>query len=306
MEKAINRRQFVSMATSIGVAAALPSALAASTPHKESWFDISVAQWSFQKFFYSGEMKTAAFPQFCVEKLGIYGIDYLSDFMLDIYRKPAELREIKKRSDDLAVKNLMIMCHKEGRVGDINPREREKVIERHYHWVEAASHLGCSAIRVNARSGGSREQQLDLVVDSLKRLCEFAKPYGVNVIVENLWGGDFSYKADFIADVMKTVDHPHCGTLPDLNNFRYDNPYDSVEKIMPWAKAVSAKSIDFDPKGREKYIDYQRMIDIVYASGFRGHIGIEWEGCKKPALQGVLLTKALLEKTREVAALPNR
>ena len=296
MKNLIDRRRFMATAGALGISAILPSPVFAKP--RRNWFEISVAQWSFQRQFYSGEMKTENFPQYAADKLGIYGIDFLSDFMLNIYRNPSVLKNIKIRSDDLGVKNVMIMCHKEGRIGNKDSVTREKVIDTHKHWVEAAHHLGCKSIRVNARSGGSRQEQLDLVTDSLSRLSLFAKDFDVNIIVENLWGSDYSHKATFIADVMRAVNMPNCGTLPDLNNFRYDDPYKSTEIIMPWAKAVSAKSLDFDPQGREKYIDYQRMMRIVYASGFRGHIGIEWEGCKKAPLEGVLLTKALLEKTR--------
>ncbi|MBU3004248.1 sugar phosphate isomerase/epimerase family protein [Paraglaciecola arctica] len=297
-----SKREFLKFAASLSALAVLPTSFSIDSRPK-SWFEISIAQWSFQRQFYSGEMKTAEFPIFAAEKLGIYGIDYLSDFMLDIYKNPQALKQIKRVSDELGVKNEMIMCHKEGRIGNVDPLKRQSVIDAHFRWVEAAHHLGCQSIRVNARSGGTRQQQLDLVSDSLSKISQFAKPLGINIIVENLWGSDFSYKADFIKEVMDTVNMENCGTLPDLNNFRYDDPYKSVEVIMPYAKAVSAKSLDFDPKGKEKYIDYARMMKIVYDSGFRGYVGIEWEGCKKTPLEGVLLTKALLEKTRDEIAL---
>lgn len=297
MDHMIDRRRFLTTAGALGIAATLPAAAFAGSG--ENWFEISVAQWSFHRQFYSGEMKTEDFPQFVADKLGIYGIDYLSDFMLDIYRNPEALKRLKNKSDDLGIKSLMIMCHKEGDIGNADANARQEVIERHRHWVEAAHQLGCKSVRVNARSSGSRAQQLDLVSDSLRRLSEFARDFRINIIVENLWGSDYSYKADFIADVMRAVNMTNCGTLPDLNNFRYDNPYDSVKIMMPWAKSVSAKSLDFDPQGREKYIDYERMMRIVYDSGFRGYIGIEWEGCKKEPVEGILLTKALLEKTRK-------
>jgi len=294
-----SRRNFLAASASLVAGTVFANPLTKLPIAAKNWFEISVAQWSFQRQFYSGEMKTVDFPQFVVDKLGIYGIDYLSDFMLNIYKDPKALQQLRHKSDDLGVQGLMIMCHKEGRIGDVDPKAREAVIERHYRWVEAAQHLGCSSIRVNARSGGSRQEQVDLVTDSLSRLSTFAAPYGVNIIVENLWGSDYSHKADFITDIMKEVDLPNCGTLPDLNNYRYDDPYASTKMMMPWAKAVSAKSLGFDPVGREKYIDYDRMMKIIYDSGFRGgYIGIEWEGCKKTPLEGVMLTKALLERTR--------
>lgn len=298
-----NRRQVLSWLGSAGVAALLPvvSPAPALAGGKAPWLKISVVQWSFQREFYAGRMQTMDFPAFVKNRLGLDAVDYISDFMQEMLANKALLKELKSRSDDAGIDNVMVMCHKVGHVGHVNRLERNRVIEAHYKWIEAAHQLGCQSLRVNARSAGPREQQVDLVVNSLSKLCEFAKGAKMNIIVENLWGSDYSHKADFIAEIMEGVGMDNCGTLPDFNNFRYDDPYESVAKLMPWAKSVSAKSLDFDPFGAEKYIDYNRMLKIVYSSGFKGYAGIEWEGCKKTNVEGVLLTKALLERERAAA-----
>jgi len=303
MSAILNRRQFLkhsgTLTTGLLASTSLMStATLASTPNH--WFDISVAQWSFQKEFYAGQMKNVDFPEFCKSKLGISGIDYLSDFFLEVYRNKAFLTDLKKRAQDLDVTNIMIMCHKVGDIGHANKLKRDAIIEDHYRWIEAAHLLGCSMIRVNVRSSGSRQQQKEILTESLTRLCRHGQEYDIAVIVENLWGSDYSYKADFIAELMREVNMPNCGTLPDLNNFRYDDPYSSVATMMPWAKSVSAKSIDFTPRGDEKYIDYNRMVKIVHESGFRGYIGIEYQGCNKGSIEGVSLTKMLLERERAI------
>jgi hypothetical protein len=72
---------------------------------------------------------------------------------------------------------------------------------------------------------------------------------------------------------------------------------------MPFAKGVSAKSYGFDAAGNESSMDYQRLLTIVLDAGYRGYIGVEWEG-REPASQpqGVKLTKALLERLRDELA----
>ena len=69
--------------------------------------------------------------------------------------------------------------------------------------------------------------------------------------------------------------------------------------MMPFAKAVSAKSHDFDDQGNETHTDYRRMLKIVLDAGYHGHLGIEYEGRKLSEPEGILATKRLLERVRE-------
>jgi hypothetical protein len=106
---------------------------------------------------------------------------------------------------------------------------------------------------------------------------------------------------------MKKVDHPRAGTLPDFGNFRLDDgkeydKYKGVAEMMPYAKAVSAKSFDFDEKGDETTIDYPRMMKIVLGAGYRGFVGIEYEGDRMSEPDGIRATKALLERIRGASA----
>jgi sugar phosphate isomerase/epimerase len=190
-----------------------------------------------------------------------------------------------------------------GNLGNPDDNLRQVAVEEHYQWVEAAKRMGCHSIRVNARSAGTREEQAKLAADGLRKLCEFAAPYGINVIVEN--HGGYSSDGAWLAEVMKDVNLPNCGTLPDFGNFRIDEQseydrYQGVQELMPFAKAVSAKSHVFDAAGNESEIDYFRIMKIVVDAGYHGHVGIEWEGpTPESEVEGVLLTKALLERVRE-------
>ncbi|OHB65667.1 MAG: hypothetical protein A2Y77_17465 [Planctomycetes bacterium RBG_13_62_9] len=75
----------------------------------------------------------------------------------------------------------------------------------------------------------------------------------------------------------------------------YDR-YKGMAELLPFAKGVSAKSYDFDANGEQPLMDHQRLIGLVKASGYKGYIGIEFEGNTQPEEEGIHKTKALLEK----------
>jgi len=127
-------------------------------------------------------------------------------------------------------------------------------------------------------------------------LTELAAPMNLNVVVEN--HGGLSSDGKWLSGVMKMVDHPRCGTLPDFGNFYEYDRYQGVADLMPFAKAVSAKSHDFDEQGNEAQKDYRRLMKTVLDAGYRSWVGIEYEGSKLPEREGIAKTKALLEKIR--------
>ena len=194
------------------------------------------------------------------------------------------------------------MCDGEGRLGDPDAARRTQAVENHYRWVEAAKALGCASIRVNAASEGPYDEQLALAADGLRRLSEFADPHGINVIVEN--HGGLSSRGDWLSGVMKRVNHRRCGTLPDFGNFYEYDRYQGVADLMPYAKAVSAKSHDFDERGEETQKDYRRLMKIVTDAGYHSWVGIEYEGKRLPEREGIAATLQLLERIRKEMETP--
>ena len=278
-------------------------------------FEISLAQWSLHRSLYSGELDHLDFAKISKENFGIDAIEYVNSFFFEKAEDKSYLKEMKNRADDYGVKSLLIMCDNEGSLGDPDNQKRQKAVENHYKWHEAAKYLGCHSIRVNAylteslhglevgdyTKTGSYENQISLAADGLRKLTEFGANLGINTIVEN--HGGLSSDGAWLASVMKAVDHPMCGTLPDFGNFRiegdrwYDR-YKGVKELMPFAKAVSAKSHDFDSNGNETQTDFFRMMDIVIDAGYSGYVGIEYEGSGMDEMSGIKATKALLERVK--------
>lgn len=276
-------------------------------------FTISLAQWSLNKQFFGRggveKIDPMKFAQISKGEFGIDAIEFVNQFYKDVVRKPGALAELKKRSEDAGVKNLLIMCDGEGNLGDPDLKRRVTAVRNHIKWLEWAKELGCHSIRVNAASDKklSYHEQQDLAVDGLRRLCEIADTFDLDVIVEN--HGGLSSHGRWLRGVMEKVDHRRIGTLPDFGNFyinrgrngeremEYDR-YLGTHELMPFARGVSAKSHEFDADGNETKTDFHRILQIVVEAGFRGYVGIEFEGGAN-AFEGIRKTKALLERVRE-------
>jgi len=271
------------------------------------WFRMSLAQWSLHRRLFGrrGEpLDPFDFPQ-AARDFGLDAVEYVSTFYRDAVRERGFAGRLRARASDAGVESLLVMVDHEGALGDPDPKARAKAVDNHRKWIDVAVGLGCHSIRVNARSEGSRGDQLAFAADGLARLAGLAAEAGISVLVEN--HGGHSSDGEWLATLIRWVDDPALGTLPDFGNFRiseerdYDR-YRGVRELMPFAKAVSAKSYDFDGAGNETTIDYRLMMRIVRDAGYRGYVGIEYEGSRLPEEEGIRATKRLLERVRDELA----
>jgi sugar phosphate isomerase/epimerase len=286
--------------------------LAASRP-QGPFFKISLAEWSLNKSLKAGKIMNLDFPTKAKNEFGISAVEYVNQFFMDKAKDHSYLSELKKRCDDNGVTSVLIMCDNEGYLANTDAKKRQQAVENHFKWVEAAQFLGCHSIRVNCFGEGESEEVAKAGIDGLHKLSDFAQPFGINVIVEN--HGGYSSNGQWLQRVMKEVNLPNCGTLPDFGNFcirrekgdMWESPcvesydrYKGVEEMMPFAKGVSAKAYDFDKEGNCIETDYSKMLSIVKSAGYTGYIGIEYEGSKLSEEDGIKATRDLLEKTGKI------
>jgi len=298
--KNTDRRNFLKTTLAATAGTMLISPALAGVAAKKSPYKISLAEWSLHKTLFAKEMTNLEFPVFA-RQMGIMGVEYVNQFFKDKAKDEKYLAELKKICKNEGVESVLIMCDGEGTVGHPEKEERIKTVENHKKWIDAAAFLGCHSIRVNAGSKGTYEEQQKLAADGLHMLCEYGDTKKINIIVEN--HGGISSNGDWLAGVMKMVNHKRVGTLPDFGNFIIDRQtgeefdrYKGMELLMPFAKGVSAKSNNFDENGNETKSDFYRIMKIVQASGFKGYVGIEYEGSELPEKEGIIATKKLLEK----------
>lgn len=265
---------------------------------------LSLAQWSFNEALFDGELDHLDFAAKS-KSLGFEGIEYVNQFFPDKANDASYLNEMNKRANGEGIEQVLIMIDNEGGLAQTDSSDLSQAIENHKKWVEAAKTLGCHSIRVNAYGEGSAEDISKAAVEGLGRLATFAKDYNVNVIVEN--HGGYSSNGQWLANVMSEINMDNCGTLPDFGNFciernsdrsckeEYDK-YQGVKELMPYAKAVSAKTFDFDDDGNDTVIDYQKMMKIVVDSGYKGFVGVEYEGSRLSEEEGIIATRDLIRK----------
>ena len=279
---------------------------------KDPIFDISLAEWSLNRSLFGGKMDHLDFAKLSAAH-GIYAIEYVNQFFMDKAQDKAYLQEMKTRAEGEGVTSLLIMCDREGQLGDEDESKRLEAVEKHKKWVEAAQFLGCHSIRVNGYSSikwteeeGAYVEAQKLVADGWRRLCEFADPFDIHVIIEN--HGGFTSNGQWLVETIQKVGHPRAGSLPDFGNFRiasskegetvsYD-AYQGVEELMPYAKGVSVKTTAWDHEGNRTPLEYEKMMRIVLDAGYRGYCGIE-HGEKDREWESIVEVKEKLIQTRE-------
>lgn len=330
-----SRRNFLSTLgmTAAGVAM-FPSVFAKSAA--PFTFEISLAEFSYASELYTNKMTNFDFPQRASD-LGISVVEWVSGFFNNKHTDKAYMNELKSLCDDLGVKSNLIMVDGEN-LASLDAAKRQHAVESHYPWVDAAKFLGCTSIRVNlgdamaAMTGkgeeGTPADAAKAAVEGYGKLLEYAGKAGMNVIVENHFG--HSSNPEWLVEIMKQLPARNKGLLPDFGNFclertkvesmdwkalmsmkclrEYDK-YKGVEMMMPYSKGVSAKTHKFDATGNDADTDFNRIFNIIKASGWTGgYVGIEYEGglfrdfggdtSYLSNEDGVKMTKALLEKVR--------
>ncbi len=299
--------------TFLGTTAA--AALAAPRPSQD---DISLAAWSLNRsFFEARRWKNLDLPRIAREQFNINGIEFVNQF----FENPtlSYLRQLKKNGEAYGVQFVLIMVDSEGDMSARDKKERMDAAIAHRKWVDIAHYLGCHAIRCNM--GGPRENwagDKDLIsraAESFNNLLEYARGANLNVVIENHGGA--SSNADVVVALMKAVDNPNFGTLPDFGNINPgDDREEVVRRLVPYAKGISVKGSWLED-GTPAF-DLEKLIRFCQDAGYHGFWGIESSYGRRrrapgqPAptpekltpdqiwereVKGVLLTKAVLERT---------
>ncbi|MGW9684784.1 sugar phosphate isomerase/epimerase family protein [Flagellimonas sp. 2504JD1-5] len=323
----MKRRKFVANSAKVGLAITALGAYACKQAKKEPekevvaaseeviaepFFKLSLAQWSMHRMIREDGVDPYTFAE-KAKAWGFTGLEYVSGLYYkeleeDNFSEAAMQAFIDKSNAEAekhGMENLLIMIDGQGDLATPDATERKKAVENHHKWVDAAAAMGCHTIRVNLSGADEAEEWTSASIDGLTQLATYAKPKNINITVEN--HGGFSSNGAMLANVMKEVNMDNCGTLPDFGNFcmkwaewpECDDWYDrykGMKELMPYAKAVSAKSHDFDENGNEIHSDYVKMLKIVKDAGYKGYIGVEYEGSGISEEEGIIATRDLLIK----------
>lgn len=308
----VNRRQFLQTTALTGLAASvIPSgsshtAMAARRPMRD---DISLAAWSLYRPIWDDKITNLDLPRVCREDFDLNGLEFVNTlFELPVMNY---LKELKQNLADYNVEPVLLMVSFEGRIGSSDKKERMASMVAHRKWIDIAQFLGCHAIRADFESdpGTSPDDAVKYGAEAFLILDEYAKQAQINVLVENHGGissdpdnmllsdhAGISSNPDVLVKLMKAVDSPDFGTLPDFGNFpsRLDKT-EAVLKMMPWAGGVSVKTYYGEDKKHHGF-DLEKVLRAVMNSGYHGYYGIECEGKKLDPWEEIRLAKAVIER----------
>jgi sugar phosphate isomerase/epimerase len=285
----------VSRRTLLSSLAAAPfAAAAAPAPGR---FKVSLAEWSIHRLIQQGKATNLDFPRIAREN-DCEGLEFVNT----LWASPTAgyIARLKKRMAETNTRAVLIMVDDEGQLGHSDPAVRRKAVKNHHKWVDIAAELGCHSIRTNMHSNvtpktpAENETVLNCCADSFRALCEYAREAGISILVENHWG--LSSNPDAVVALMKKVNLPNFGTLPDFGNFPPEiDKYQAVAKLAAWAKGMSFKCYFEGPDFSEDKYDFARMMKVVEDSKYSGYIGIEYEGSKLGELEGIARARKLLK-----------
>jgi sugar phosphate isomerase/epimerase len=145
-------------------------------------------------------------------------------------------------------------------------------------WVDVADHLGAGHVRIfggNIPKGATESQAIAWAAEVLKRGADYSATKGILLGVENDYG--LTVEAAPTAAIVKQAATPWAGINADTGNLRKDG-YKQLEILLPYVTSVHLKSQISAPDGTKQPADWPRLLTLLGASGYKGYVGLEYEG----------------------------
>jgi len=193
--------------------------------------------------------------------------------------------------------------------------KRKEHIQHTIGCINLATQMGIPAIRMNTGSWGTKrgddyyqtgkmdplpgftdKDGADMVIDAMGECLIEAEKQGVILCLENHWG--LSSNIDYLEYIYKALaSSPAMGLNLDTGNFVGD-PYSQLERLMPYADIIQAKTYHGGGHYYDLDLDYKRIAKIMRDANFTGYVSLEMEG-KEDAETAVPKSYKLLREAFE-------
>ena len=262
---------------------------------------VGLSQYSLRQLFAAKTLDPLDYPAFAQREFGIRTIDvYEGGLPKDRLDDFAYLRELRQRATAIGSTIFLWMAGVVDATG-ATPAARQAAHQAHLASLARAEVMGCTYLRVFLKApNGERGPAVQAATEALRPLAERAQAKGIVVVIEP-GASTWSARGDFLADVMRAMQHPHCRLMPDFGKLAGD-VYAGTQAMMPYAAVISAKTHEFDAAGNQVDFDYARLMRIVREAGFRGVVAVEWEGKRQLPIEGTRASVRLVERTLRAPA----
>ncbi len=151
-----------------------------------------------------------------------------------------------------------------------NEDERQRSLKLVRRWVDAAAMLRSRAVRINpGRSDGSVTKS----IASMKEVNDYCKSKGLPLLIENHFGLEMD--PDIHLRIRREAGPDNVFTLPDFGNYPAEEMWQALEKILPYAYLVSAKTVEFNERMEHVSYDFDRCVQLAERAGFKGVYSVE-------------------------------
>jgi len=295
---AFHRRKFLTSMMGIPAAGMLMSANAKDEYKKKitaKGLKTSLNAYSFNKSLTDGSMPIDELIEFC-SATGFDGVDITAYYFKGYPEIPPDdyLYDIKRKAFKAGLEITGTGVRNDFTIADNTKREGEVQLVK--NWIEAASKIGASVLRIFAgtqkNEGIPREQVTEWMLKDIQTCVDYGKQHGVIIGMQN--HNDFIQTADQIISIVETINSPWFGIILDIGSYRINEPFAEIEKSIPHAVNWQVKEKMFI-NGTETDTDLNKLINMIKASGYQSYWPIETLGEGDPKIK----VKALFEKIQK-------
>ncbi len=157
------------------------------------------------------------------------------------------------------------------------PELQAAEFEKIKQWVDVADRLGAGHVRVfggQIPKGVTEQQAIAWAAEVMKRGAEYAGTRGIILGVED--DGGLTTAAGPTVEIVKRAASPWAGINADAGNLR-DHGYEQFETMLPYTTSVHLKTQMTDAAGNKEPADWNRLLEMLGKSGYRGFVGLEYE-----------------------------
>lgn len=282
----MNRREFLVSTGAVAAAAAVPGAQGGPTPPLPAFaagrgrFRAGLVAYAYRSLLESKQATYEDLVRLCVET-GADGIDLTS------YWLPADgLNPYLASLRRLAWRNRVEIYSIGTRIQLIQMTEeaRERQMAEVRKWVDVAQRLGATHIRVFANQkppAATVDQAIEAAGETFRRAADISGERGIVLGLED--DGGITVHAQECIAIVKRANHPFAGMNLDIGNFHAPKVYDQVEASIPYAVSTHFKTtVANDEGGGRSPYDWDRVLKMFVAGGYRGYLGLE-DGGDDPA-----------------------
>jgi sugar phosphate isomerase/epimerase len=232
-----------------------------------------------------------AVPAYYRQRFGIRKLEFWSHHFESL-EKPY-LLELRERVKAAGAELVNVQVDAAYDLASTNEEERRRSLDTVRQWIDAVALLGSRAIRVNpGKAGGSVEKS----IASLREVNQHCISKRLPLLTENHFGLEMD--PDVHLQIRAAAGPDNIYTDPDFGNYPLATMWESLAKILPYARVVSAKAVDFNAQGEHLSYDFDRCVQLCERAGFKGVYLVEQWSRREQDLDSAKIADWLLERVR--------